>query len=87
MQAYAKSRSDKPELMDIVAVNAANEQQMDADINRAAKRQRIYEDHRPMSVITGGMKNGRLHQVPKCTINGPIYSCMLLNASSNLSRE
>lgn len=30
---------------------------------RPAKRQRIYEDHRPMSFISEGIKQGRLHQV------------------------
>lgn len=62
-QAYARSRTDTPELVDIVAVNAANEQPMDEDGKRAVKRQRIYEDHKPMSAITEGMKHGRLHQV------------------------
>ena len=63
LQAYARSRSDKPELVDIVAINAATEQPMDEDGKRATKRQRIYEDHKPMSAITEGMKHGRLHQV------------------------
>lgn len=63
LQAYAKTRTDKPELVDVVAVNAANEQLMDTDSKRAAKRQRIHEDHKPMSAITEGMKQGRFHQV------------------------
>lgn len=63
LQAYARLRTDKPELVDIVAVNATNEQEMDIDGKRSAKRQRIYEDHRPSSVITEGLKQGRLHQV------------------------
>lgn len=29
---------------------------------RSAKRQRVYEDHRPMSDITAGIKAGRYHQ-------------------------
>lgn len=29
---------------------------------RAAKRQRVYEEHRPMSEITAGIKAGRYHQ-------------------------
>lgn len=29
---------------------------------RAAKRQRVYEEHRPMSDITAGIKTGRYHQ-------------------------
>ena len=66
-QAYARSRTDKPELVDIVAVNAASEQPALEDGKRAAKRQRIYEDHKPMSAITEGMKHGRLHQVQKST--------------------
>ena len=75
MQAYARTRSDRPELVDIVAVNAANEQQMDIDGKRAPKRQRIYEEHRPLSAITEGMKHGRLHQVchsPNCLATAPM---------------
>ena len=29
---------------------------------KAAKRKRIYEDHRPMSEVTAGIRAGRLHQ-------------------------
>lgn len=38
---------------------------------RAAKRARIYTDHRPMSEITAGLKGGRLHQV--------IFTCLSLD--------
>ena len=63
IQAYARSRSDVPELMDIVAVNANTELPVDEEGQRAAKRQRLYADHKPMSSISEGMKQGRLHQV------------------------
>ena len=31
---------------------------------KGAKRKRIFDDHRPMSAITAGIKQGALHQVP-----------------------
>jgi exosome complex exonuclease DIS3/RRP44 len=65
-QAYARSLKDMPELVDLVAASADAEQEMDVDSlppGKNAKRKRIYEDHRPMSSITAGIKNGTLHQV------------------------
>jgi len=41
---------------------------MDIDggaVSKGKKRKRIYEDHRPMSSVAAGIKQGTLHQV--CT--------------------
>lgn len=58
----------------MVAAAANGEEAMDVDSAAAAaasqgkgvKRKRIYDDHRPMSSITAGIKNGTLHQVCVC---------------------
>ena len=67
MQAYAKSLPDAPELADITAVDLNGQADMDADgagaAARGKKRKRLYEDHRPMSSIAAGIKQGALHQV------------------------
>ena len=65
LQAYARMRADAPELVDIVAANADSElaTEEEAGAARGAKRQRIYDDHKPMSTVTEGMKQGKLHQV------------------------
>ena len=67
MQAYAKSLPDAPELADITAVGLNGQADMDIDGGAAAargkKRKRLYEDHRPMSSIAAGIKQGALHQV------------------------
>ena len=77
MQAYARSRTDAPELADLVAggggedaatgdvdmADAPNGQAAGQSGQRGAKRARIFEDHRPMSAITAGIKAGTLHQV------------------------
>lgn len=34
--------------------------------SKGRKRKRIYEDHRPMSSIAAGIKQGTLHQVRMC---------------------
>ena len=42
---------------------------MDVDggaASKGRKRKRNYEDHRPMSSITAGIKQGTLHQVRMC---------------------
>lgn len=77
-QAYARSRTDTPELVDLVAggggddANNGDVGMPDALANgqlngqagqRGTKRARIFEDHRPMSAITAGIKAGALHQV------------------------
>ena len=66
MQAYAKSLPDAPELADITAVDLNGRADMDVDSGGAAgrghKRKRLYEDHRPMSSIAAGIKQGALHQ-------------------------
>ena len=70
MQAYARSLPDAPELADITAVEASGPATMDIDGSgnggaaKGQKRKRIYEDHRPMSSIAAGIKQGTLHQVP-----------------------
>ena len=58
-------RADTPELVDIAAANADSElaTEEEAGAARSSKRQRIYDDHKPMSAITEGMKQGKLHQV------------------------
>lgn len=70
LQAYARSLADHPELADLVAGEANGEQGVEVDgaaaEGRGAKRKRIYEDHRPMSSITAGIKAGTLHQVRGC---------------------
>ncbi len=65
MQAYARGLTDQPELADLVAGEANGEEGMEIDTGagRSVKRKRIYEDHRPMSSITAGIKAGTLHQV------------------------
>ena len=67
MQAYAKSLPDAPELADITAVDLNGRADMDVDgggaAGRGQKRKRLYEDHRPMSSIAAGIKQGALHQV------------------------
>ena len=72
MQAYARSLADHPELADLVAGEANGEEGMEVDgagaEGRGAKRKRIYEDHRPMSSITAGIKAGTLHQVRSCCL-------------------
>jgi exoribonuclease R len=65
-QAYARSLSDAPELADITAVGSNGQEGMDIDggaASKGKKRKRIYEDHRPMSSIAAGIKQGTLHQV------------------------
>ena len=69
MQAYARGRTDCAELADLVAAGASGEAGDDAGTTgggaaggKAAKRKRIYEDHRPMSEVTAGIRAGRLHQ-------------------------
>ena len=65
-QAYARSLPDAPELADITAVDLNGRADMDVDGGAAAgrgkKRKRLYEDHRPMSSIAAGIKQGTLHQ-------------------------
>jgi hypothetical protein len=69
--AYAKQRAaEQPELQDLVAAAAAAREDGEqggsapgeGDKGRAAKRQRVYEEHRPMSEVTAGIKAGRYHQ-------------------------
>ncbi|KAK9825185.1 hypothetical protein WJX81_004330 [Elliptochloris bilobata] len=70
VQAYARSRTDCAELADLVAAGSSGEGVDDAGAagaggggsGKAAKRKRIYEDHRPMSEVTAGIRAGRLHQ-------------------------
>ena len=38
--------------------------------SKGKKRKRIYEDHRPMSSIAAGIKQGTLHQVRMCCTHG-----------------
>ena len=68
-QAYARSLPDAPELADITAVGSNEQEAMDIDggaASKGRKRKRIYEDHRPMSSIAAGIKQGTLHQVRMC---------------------
>lgn len=72
--AYARLRAgDAPELQDLVAAAAAARGDAEGGAGpagggggggkgRAAKRQRVYEEHRPMSEVTAGIKAGRYHQ-------------------------
>ncbi|KAK9823835.1 hypothetical protein WJX72_005833 [[Myrmecia] bisecta] len=63
IQAYAKSRTECPELMDLVAAgNLEDEAETAASRAKHAKRARIYEDHRGMADITAGLKAGKYHQ-------------------------
>ena len=58
-------RTDAPALVDLVAAGAAAEQEdgaSDAQLDKGAKRKRVYEDHRLMSDITAGIKRGIYHQ-------------------------
>ncbi|GMH41507.1 hypothetical protein BSKO_09417 [Bryopsis sp. KO-2023] len=72
MKAYAKLRTDAKELVDLVAVCCDSEEEEEMDVDggsrKAKKRRRVYEDHRPMSELTEGLKNGSLHQgVLRCS--------------------
>ena len=58
-QAYARLRSDAPELADLSSAAASDE----TFTARGAKRQRIFEDHLPEAEISAGIKRGTLHQV------------------------
>ncbi|EFN55177.1 hypothetical protein CHLNCDRAFT_35599 [Chlorella variabilis] len=74
--AYARQRAaEQPELQDLVAAAAAARDGEEDGAGhgagagvagkgaaRAAKRQRVYEEHRLMSDIAAGMKAGRYHQ-------------------------
>lgn len=65
VQAYARTLPDAPELADITAVEANGQAAMDIDggaVPKGRKRKRIYEDHRPMSSVAAGIKQGTLHQ-------------------------
>ncbi|KAL4433106.1 hypothetical protein ABPG77_006533 [Micractinium sp. CCAP 211/92] len=73
---YARLRAeDAPELQDLVSAAAAAPGDAAGGAapggggdaggggkGRAAKRQRVYEEHRPMSEVTAGIKAGRYHQ-------------------------
>ncbi len=53
-------------MADITAVGSDGQEAMDIDgqaASKGKKRKRIYEDHRPMSSIAAGIKQGSLHQV------------------------
>ena len=65
LQEYARSRTDCAELMDVVAAGGGVEAGNAAEQanGKPAKRKRIYEDHRPLSDVTAGIKSGRYHQV------------------------
>lgn len=79
-QTYARSLKETPELVDLVAAAANGEEAMDVDSaapGKGTKRKRIYDDHRPMSSITTGIKAGTLHQV--CT---SFFTPSLTGASS-----
>ncbi len=83
LQEYAKLRAaEVPELADLVTAARAREAAAaegagagtgaagaSGGSGRAAKKRRVYEDHRPMSEITAGIKAGRIHQV------GTRWSC------------
>jgi hypothetical protein len=94
MQAYARSRTDAPELADLVAGGGGGEDASIGDVDmadapngqpagqsgqRGAKRARIFEDHRPMSAITAGIKAGTLHQVRAgvCFVTFSVRFCSL----------
>lgn len=62
VQEYAKRRIDAPELLDLVALGEAAEAELDAAGEKNGKRKRVFEEHRPLSEITAGVKSGRLHQ-------------------------
>ena len=67
LQAYARMREECPDLVDLVAAGAASEREngaVELSTGKGPKRKRVYEDHRPMSDITAGIKRGILHQVP-----------------------
>jgi hypothetical protein len=58
-----RRRIDAPELLDLVALGEAAEAELDAAGEKNGKRKRVFEEHRPLSEITAGVKSGRLHQV------------------------
>ncbi|KAL3151102.1 hypothetical protein ABBQ38_012969 [Trebouxia sp. C0009 RCD-2024] len=76
VQAYAKLRTDTPELLDLVAQFAGQnltDDPMAVDGSSTApaanpggqkgsKRKRVYDEHRPMSDIQNGIKSGTYHQ-------------------------
>ncbi|DBA70092.1 TPA: hypothetical protein ACH3X2_012255 [Trebouxia sp. C0005] len=76
VQAYAKLRTDTPELLDLVAQFGgqdltddpmAVDGQSSAPVansgnQRGAKRKRVYDEHRPMSDIQNSIKSGTYHQ-------------------------
>ena len=68
-------RQDCPELLDLVAAGAAAERDnggaVDGQLVKGSKRKRVYEDHRPMSDITAGIKRGIYHQV-EIPANSPV---------------
>jgi hypothetical protein len=66
--AYAKLRSDCPELQDLVAAGAEREQEASGGdavrpSGRPDKRPRIYQDHKTATDIAAGIKAGKYHQV------------------------
>jgi hypothetical protein len=72
LQGYARSRPDATGLVDLVlATMSSPQEEAEGDVapstaaakGRPAKRPRIYEDHRPMSIIEQGIKAGTIYQV------------------------
>eukprot|EP00803_Ostreobium_quekettii_P005055 evm.model.scf_416.5 EVM.evm.TU.scf_416.5 scf_416:66259-78048(-) len=63
VQEYARMRTDDKELLDLAAHWGQQEfDEDDESEGKSKKRRRIYEDHRPLSSLTQGIKNGTLHQ-------------------------
>eukprot|EP00959_Pyramimonas_sp_CCMP1952_P205742 4302494-Pyramimonas_sp.AAC.1 len=61
---FAQSRSNQPQLLDLVA-RPQNEEDSDEEEQagaRPSKRRAIYRDHLPLSELERGMREGRYHQ-------------------------
>lgn len=62
VQSYVQSLG-KPELLDLVIQPTGNEStSMEVDDLRPSKRKVIYSEHKPMSEITNGLRQGIFHQ-------------------------
>ncbi|KAL6771469.1 hypothetical protein ACKKBG_A26505 [Auxenochlorella protothecoides x Auxenochlorella symbiontica] len=62
--AYARLREDVPELSDLVSAGLATQAEQ-REVGGGAgpkKKRRVFEDHKPLSEVTAGIKAGRYHQ-------------------------
>lgn len=70
-------RKDTPDLVDLVAAGVTAEKEnvaAESQGGKSAKRQRIYEDHRPVAAITAGIKRGIYHQAGHATPHHSLWN-------------